>query len=141
MSILQREIPGARVLDLYAGSGALGLECLSRGAKSTDFVEKDPRTIAVLRRNIELLGAIDTAKVHRMDALRFVESLDAGAFDLAVADPPYGGGAAEQLAALWLKQPFASILSVEHDSRKPLPGAGETRRYGSSAITFFRTGE
>ncbi len=141
MSILQRRIPGATVLDLYSGSGALGLECLSRGAVSADFVEKDPRTLAVLKRNIETLGATELARVNRKDALRFAESLDEGAFELAFADPPYAGGLGEQLAALWLKRPFSSILSVEHDSRTKLPDGGETRRYGSTAITFYGTGE
>ncbi len=141
MSILQLEIPRSTVLDLYAGSGALGLECLSRGAKSADFVEKDGRTLAVLRKNIETLGAGEESTVHRSDALRFAESLAAGSFDLCFADPPYSGGSAEALAALWLNQPFSSILSIEHDSRTRLDGATESRRYGSSAITFFRSGD
>lgn len=141
MSILQMDIPGARVLDLFAGSGALGLECLSRGAETVDFVEKEPKTLAVLRRNLDALGAADSATVHRRDAIGFAESLGQGSYDLVVADPPYTGGHAERVAALWLKRPFSSILSVEHDSRTPLPAGSDTRRYGSSAITFYRTGE
>jgi 16S rRNA (guanine966-N2)-methyltransferase len=141
MSILQLDIPGARVLDLYSGSGALGLECLSRGAAFVDFVEKDARTLAVLRKNIETLGAGEHAAIHRTDALRFAEQLDAGAFDLAFADPPYSGGLAERLAEVWLAKPFAPILSVEHDARTKLQGSSDSRRYGSTAITFFRTGE
>ena len=138
MSILQRDIAGSRVLDLFAGSGALGLETLSRGALSTDFVESDPKTIRVLRQNIELLGASDDTVIHKGDAIRFVERLGKGVYDLAVADPPYSGGLALKLAEVWLERPFARILSVEHDSREQLPGASETRRYGSSAITFYR---
>lgn len=141
MSILQRDIPGSRVLDLFAGSGALGLECLSRGAASADFVESDPPTIAVLRRNIETLGAADEATIHRREAIGFAESLGEKVYDMVVADPPYTGGNAERLVALWLKRPFSSILSVEHDSRRPLPPGSDTRRYGSSAITFYRTGD
>lgn len=141
MSILQLEIPGSRVLDLYSGSGALGLECLSRGAASADFVEKESRTLGVLRLNIDTLGAGPGATVHRADAIRYVEGLDAGSFDLAFADPPYTGGFAERLAEVWLRKPFASILSVEHDARTKLEGSSDTRRYGSTAITFFRSGE
>ncbi len=141
MSILQREIGNARVLDLFAGSGALGLECLSRGAKSADFVENDPRVIRVLTANIGSLGATGLAEVHRMDAVKFLDRLDRGAFDLAFADPPYAGETAQILAEVWLAKPFSSILSVEHDSRIRLPGAHDTRRYGTSAITFFRSGE
>lgn len=141
MSILQLQIPGARVLDLYAGSGALGLECLSRGAVSADFVEKSPRTLKILEKNIDLLGAGESAIVHRSDALRFAEELESGAFDIAFADPPYAGSSADALARLWLARPFSSILSIEHDSRVKLEGAVDTRKYGSSAITFYRTGE
>ena len=138
MSILQHDIAGSRVVDLFAGSGALGLETLSRGAVSADFIESDPKTIRVLRQNIELLGASDDTVVHRADAIRFVEMLEKGAYDLAVADPPYTGGFALKLAEVWLERPFARILSVEHDAREQLPEASDTRRYGSSAITFYR---
>lgn len=141
MSILQRDIPGSRTLDLFAGSGALGLEMLSRGAATAEFVESDTRTLRVLRDNLALLGATDSAVVHRTDAIRFARSLEPGQFDIAVADPPYAGEFAPALAELWLEKPFARILSVEHDSRKKLPGEGETRRYGTSAITFYRREE
>ena len=65
MSILQLDLPGARVLDLYSGSGALGLEALSRAAVSADFVEKDPQSIRALQKNIDALGAGDLAAIHR----------------------------------------------------------------------------
>jgi 16S rRNA (guanine966-N2)-methyltransferase len=141
MSIIQHDIPGSRVLDLFAGSGALGLETLSRGAIAADFVESDPRTLRVLKENIELLGAAESAVVHRTDALRFAERLEEGAYDLAVADPPYARDFARKLADLWLERPFARILSVEHDARETLPGSSDTRKYGSSAITFYRREE
>jgi 16S rRNA (guanine966-N2)-methyltransferase len=141
MSILQSDIPGARVVDLFSGSGALGLEALSRGAESADFVENNPLSLRFLRKNIDALGAADRAVVHRKDALRFAKSLPPGEYDLAFADPPYASGFAEKLAGIWLAGPFASILSVEHDSRSRIPGGHDTRRYGSSSVTFFRTGE
>ncbi len=141
MSILQLDIPNARVLDLFAGSGALGLECLSRGAVSVDFVEKDLRTIRTLTSNIELLGATSAASIHRTDALKYAEALAGDAFDIAVADPPYVGGIAASLAEVWLARPFSSILSIEHDSHTRLPDGSDTRRYGTSAITFYRRGE
>jgi 16S rRNA (guanine966-N2)-methyltransferase len=141
MSIVQRDLPGSRVVDLFAGSGALGLEALSRGAAWTDFIERDPRAIRVLKKNIEALGAGDVLKVHRSDALEFVEKLASHAYDLAFADPPYAGGAAAALTEVWLRKPFARILSVEHDAREKLAGGQETRRYGSTAITFYRSEE
>lgn len=141
MSILQRDIPGSAVADLFAGSGALGLEALSRGASLADFIESGSRALTVLRRNIELFDAADKARVMRADALRFAASLEVHAYDLAFADPPYAGGAAAKLAEVWLARPFARILSVEHDARENLPGSGETRRYGTTAITFYRSGD
>src|SRR5215212_6624080 len=141
MSILQHDISGSRVLDLFAGSGALGLEALSRGAKWTDFVESDQRAIRVLKRNIETFAPGDVLEIHRSDALRFAKRLDAKAYDIAFADPPYAGGGAAALAEVWLQTPFARILSVEHDAREKLPGVVDTRRYGSTAITFYRTEE
>lgn len=141
MSILQREIPGSNVVDLFAGSGALGLEALSRGAARADFIESGPKALAVLRRNIEVFDPGDKAHVRRVDALRYAASLDEHAYDLAFADPPYAGGAAAKLAEVWLARPFARILSVEHDAREKLPGSDDTRRYGTTAITFYRTGD
>ena len=141
MSILQLELPGAKVVDLFAGSGALGLEALSRGAAAVDFVEQNPRTLTVLRENIALLGADDLSHVHRGDGIRFASALGHGACDIAFADPPYRGGWAARLAGVWLERPFARILSVEHDSHEKLPGGSETRRYGTSSITFYRTEE
>ena len=137
MSVLGPELPGARVLDLFAGSGALGLEALSRGARSADFVEIAPGSLAALGENIAALDLGGVALVHRADALRFAERLGAAAYDLAFADPPYTADAAERLAALFRRRPFARILSVEHRADLALPG-DDTRRYGDTAVTFFR---
>jgi len=137
MSIVTPWIPGARVLDLCAGSGALGLEALSRGAARAEFVELNTKSLRALRENIELLGAAATAIVHRGDAVRFAAALDPAAFDVAFADPPYGLGLAEAIAERWLKVPFASLLGVEHSTRDEMPSGGETRRYGDTALTFY----
>jgi 16S rRNA (guanine966-N2)-methyltransferase len=140
MSIVNHWLPGARVLDLFAGSGALGLEALSRGAEVVDFVELAPKSLATLRANAESLGAGDAAVIHRADALRFVESLPAHAYDVAFADPPYDLGQATALANLWLTTPFADLLGIEHRASEKLP-AGERRKYGNTVITFYRAGE
>jgi 16S rRNA (guanine966-N2)-methyltransferase len=141
MSILQKDIPGSTVLDLFAGSGALGLEALSRGAMSADFVERSAPSLRALRANIEKLDAAELSKVHRADALKFMARLGPGAFGIAFADPPYSEGAASRVAAHWLQLPFASILSVEHASSEAMPASGNTRRYGTSAITIYRSEE
>ena len=137
MSIVQAALPGARVLDLYAGSGALGLEALSRGASHADFVELNPPSLAALSANITGLGAAAEATVHRGDALRFAERLAPGAYDLAFADPPYNRDDAARLVTLFRATPFARILCVEHAASVELPG-DDTRRYGDTAITFVR---
>ncbi len=138
MSIVSPSLVGARVLDLFAGSGALGLEALSRGAASATFVEDDPRALAALRKNVEALGAQSRVAVIRTDAVKFVRTLDAGAFDVAFADPPYERGLATAIAERWLATAFARILGLEHSPREPLPGRDDTRRYGDTAITFYR---
>jgi 16S rRNA (guanine966-N2)-methyltransferase len=135
MSILAGALPGARVLDLYAGSGALGLEALSRGAESVTFVEFNPPSLRALVANVATLGVADRVTVHRGDALRYAERLGSGAFDLALADPPYGRDDAARLVALFRRTPFARILSVEHSAAERLDG-DETRRYGDTALTF-----
>jgi len=138
MSIIQPVIVGARVLDLFAGSGALGLEALSRGAREATFVENDPRALAALRKNIEALGAENRATIVRTDAVRFVKTLAAGAFDVAFADPPYEKGLATAVVSRWLDAAFAHILGVEHSPREPLPEGSDSRRYGDTGITFYR---
>jgi 16S rRNA (guanine966-N2)-methyltransferase len=137
MSIVQPQLPGAAVLDLFAGSGALGLEALSRGAASAVFVEIAPQSLRALGQNIDALGAGEFAMVRRTDALRFAESLPAHAFDIAFADPPYGHGAAARLAELWQRTRFARLLGVEHRSGEPMPPGGDSRRYGSTVVTLY----
>lgn len=137
MSILQTELPGSRVLDLFAGSGALGLEALSRGAVHADFVELSARSLDALRQNIRTLGAGDASTVHRGDALRFIERLPADAYHIAFADPPYRLGLAERVAEAWLRTPFARVLTIEHAATESLPGGGDVRRYGDTALTFL----
>ena len=138
MSIVRESIPDARVLDLFAGSGALGLEALSRGAAHCDFVEVSAPSLRAVRENAEALGAGDRATIHRGDAIRFLAGLEAGAYDLAFADPPYGHGLAAQVAERWLAVPFATLLGVEHSTRDAMPEGGDLRRYGTTAITFYR---
>jgi len=139
MSVVHPWLPNARVLDLFAGSGALGLEALSRGAARADFVEDAALSLRALRANIAVLGAGDRAHVHRADALRLMARLGSGAYDIAFADPPYGRGLAAAVATRWLEVPFATILGVEHSAREALPAGGETRVYGSTALTIYRT--
>src|SRR5215203_9297 len=137
MSIVGPYLVGARVLDLFAGSGALALEALSRGAASADLVELAPRSLRAIRENASALGAGDELVVHRGDAMRFVEGLDLNAFDVAFADPPYGMGFGARVAERWLEVQFATVLGIEHRRGESLPDGGDARRYGDSVITFY----
>src|SRR5688500_6314892 len=138
MSIIHPALPGSRVVDLFAGSGALGLEALSRGAVSCDFVEIAARSLDALRANVKKLGAEESARIVRGDALEFAAHLDADAYDVAFADPPYGLNLASRVAERWLEVPFARVLGVEHATKETVPPGGDTRRYGNTAITFYR---
>jgi 16S rRNA (guanine966-N2)-methyltransferase len=134
-SILQQSIPDARVLDLFAGSGALGFEALSRGAVSVDFVENSKASLAAIRDNATTLNVGDRVTIHRSDALRFAERLQPAQYDMAFADPPYATDEAERLVTLFRATPFARAFSIEHSADRVLPG-DDTRRYGDTAITF-----
>ena len=135
-SILQAAVPGARVLDLFAGSGALGFEALSRGAARVDFVETHRVALTTLKANIEALNVEDRVTIHRMDALRFAGRLQPGAYDIAFADPPYATDAAARLVELFRTTAFARVFSIEH-SVDQIIGGGDTRRYGDTAVTIL----
>jgi 16S rRNA (guanine966-N2)-methyltransferase len=137
MSIVNPHLADARVLDLFAGSGALGLESLSRGAREAHFVESAARSLQVLKANIETLGAGDRAVLHRADALRFIDQLGSDYFDVAFADPPYDKGIATAVAERWLARPFADVLGIEHRRDETLPGEPDTRRYGGTSLSFY----
>jgi 16S rRNA (guanine966-N2)-methyltransferase len=134
-NILQGSIEGARVLDLFAGSGALGFEALSRGAVSVDFVEKHTASLATIRENAASLNVADQVTIHRTDAMRFTERLQAGAYDVALADPPYASEQGALLVALFRVSAFARVFAIEHAAAQLMPG-DDTRRYGDTAITF-----
>ena len=138
MSIVQNDLPAATVLDLFSGSGALGLEALSRGATHATFVESAAPSLASLKANIARLGAGEATAVERVDALRFLATLGEHAYDVAFADPPYRKGLAVQVAERWRERPFSRILGLEHEAEEMMPGDGDTRRYGDTALTFYR---
>ena len=134
-------VEGACVLDLFAGSGALGIEALSRGAAEATFVDDDPGALSVVRANLAATGLGAAATVVRSDAGRFLRSGPVW-FDLALLDPPYSlddGGWADLLAML-----PAAVVALESD-RAIEPGAGwevlRSRRYGSTVVTLARAGE
>jgi 16S rRNA (guanine966-N2)-methyltransferase len=141
-------VRGARVLDLFAGSGALGIEALSRGAARATFVEQDGRTRKVLVRNLDDCGFGDRAVVVGEDAVRFVSAHAAAAdtatpavAELVLCDPPYAfDGWAGLLADLARAAPRAVVV-VESDREVTGPPSAEVlrnRRYGSTVVTLIR---
>jgi 16S rRNA (guanine966-N2)-methyltransferase len=139
MSIVNPALPDAKVLDLFSGSGALGLEALSRGAREAHFVESAARSLQAIAANIATLSAGDRAHLHRSDALKYLDQLADERFDVAFADPPYDKGLAAAVADRWLARPFADLLGIEHRRDEAMPDGGDTRRYGGTALTFYRT--
>ncbi|MGH3719130.1 MAG: 16S rRNA (guanine(966)-N(2))-methyltransferase RsmD [Pseudonocardiaceae bacterium] len=138
----RRDLEGARVLDLYAGSGALGLEALSRGAVYVRFVESDRRAAAVLRRNVETLGLGGAALVSAADVSAVLRGDPGLPYDVVLADPPYAlddaalGGVLRALAGGgWLAP--AALLVVE----RPVTALTPAWPVGVSALTHRRYGD
>jgi len=138
-------IAGEVVLDLYAGTGALGIEALSRGAARAVFVERDRGMLRVLSQNLRELGLQERATVVGSDVLEALRGplADAGPVDLALADPPYRDArAGETLAALVPLLAPAGIVAFEHASRDAPPDVSglvrqSTRRWGDTAVSFY----
>jgi 16S rRNA (guanine966-N2)-methyltransferase len=147
-NILGESVAGARVLDLFAGTGALGIEALSRGAGQAVLVEDHAAALQVLRRNLEDLGLGERATVWPLPVQAALKKLASRGerFGLAFLDPPYGGGAAaaalESLARKELLLPQAWVV-VEHSRREALPEAcgrltrRQLRRYGDTQVAFY----
>jgi 16S rRNA (guanine(966)-N(2))-methyltransferase RsmD len=139
--ILGDRVPEARVLDLYAGSGAIGIEALSRGAEHADFVERDRAALAALRANLERTR-LAGASVHEMDVERFLAGAQ-GAWDLVTLDPPYEVRAmvAPLRALLPHLAPGASVVLKHFWRTEPAELDGLTvvrqRRFGETMLTFL----
>jgi 16S rRNA (guanine966-N2)-methyltransferase len=124
------------VLDLYAGSGALGIEALSRGASSCDFIESDPSALHALKANLAALRLRSSTRIFKRDALEFIGSLD-HRYDLVFADPPYGSRQLDRLVASWLAEPFSPVLAVEHAADHPLEGRPRWKRFGQTMVSIY----
>jgi 16S rRNA (guanine966-N2)-methyltransferase len=139
-------IDGARALDLFAGTGAMGLEALSRGARFCQFVEEDAEARAVIRRNADALGLIGRCKIWRRDATRLGRAAPQPPFDLVFADPPYGKGLGEKaLASLvaggWLVTDGIVVLEEAAGTDvgpQPELRALDQRSYGDTQVLFFQ---
>lgn len=139
-------IEGAEVLDLFAGSGALGIEALSRGAARVTFVDRQPRGLAILRQNLDALGVKERATVVRGDVVHWLESSPAAlrSANLVFLDPPYDDAVFDQtLKALDRGVTGATVLA-EHSKRQQVPAltrlkVERERRYGDTVVTVLRS--
>ena len=138
-------VTGARVLDLFAGTGALGLEALSRGAAFTLFVDDGAEARALIRSNVEALGLGGTTRIFRRDAARLGPAHPVQPFSLVFADPPYGKGLAEQALASaheggWLTPDAVVVVEEAANALQPLAGFEqvERRAYDDTEFTFLK---
>jgi 16S rRNA (guanine966-N2)-methyltransferase len=138
LDLLAPDLSGARILDLFAGTGALGLEAISRGAHRADFVELRPDSLHALRANVALLRLRERTRIFKRDALPFAAALPADSYDVAFADPPYNSRMLDRLIDNWRATHFARVLAVEHARGHVLPAGANTRTYDDSVITIYR---
>jgi len=143
-SIIQFQVEGRRVLDLFAGSGQLGIEALSRGAREAVFVDSGTKPAAVVAKNLENTGLSDRAKVWHMDFASFLSG-DCGMFDLVFLDPPYRTGLLQRaIPAVAGRVNRGGSIICENPVDEPLPESagefvrGRSYRYGKIALTLYR---
>jgi 16S rRNA (guanine966-N2)-methyltransferase len=139
-------LEGARVLDLFAGTGALGLEAISRGAKFCSFVEEDAGARGIIRANADACGVIGQTRIWRRDATSLGPCAPQTPYELVFADPPYGKGLGEKALASvvqggWLTP--GGVVVLEEATRsavQPVPGLTliDERAYGDTKILFYR---
>ncbi len=142
-------LEGKKVLDLFAGSGALGLEALSRGAEEVVFVDNSSASLNLTRKNLKKLGFETKGKMVKKDILRFLRSeneITSGGFDLILADPPYGKGLCQKLLEILAEKNFLNadgILVMEHHKKEKIEEKKDfmllqKRKYGDTLISFFK---
>jgi 16S rRNA (guanine966-N2)-methyltransferase len=127
----------AGLLDLFAGTGALGLEALSRGARSADFVEFRPASLHALRANVAALRLREKTRIFKRDALPFAAALDADSYDVAFVDPPYESRMLDRVIEHWQASRFSRILAVEHARTHVLPRGTRQRTVEDTVVTLY----
>ena len=138
LTMLEPDLPNARVLDLFAGTGALGLEALSRGARSADFVEFRPSSLHALRANIAALRVRERTRVFKRDAVQFAAALSADSYDVVFVDPPYESRQLDRVIASWNATGFSKVLVAEHARSHALPPGAVRRAFEDTVVTVYR---
>jgi len=147
--ILSHKVYGAQVLDMFAGTGSLGLECASRGAKRVVFVEKLKETFGILQKNVELLGFSNISTLHQRDSYELTRSLGAKRekFDIIFVDPPYLNHMVEESVRLIEKYDLlkdTGVIVSKYDKSEPIYKPEERyelvdeRKYGNTILGFYQ---
>jgi 16S rRNA (guanine966-N2)-methyltransferase len=139
MKAIENDLPDARCVDLFAGTGAIGLEALSRGARSCDFVENNGSAMHALKANVAKLKVKERVRIFDRDAIPFVNRITQIGYDIAFVDPPYGSRKLDRVLERWLEVPFSRIICLEHDPDHELPVRGKKIRVADSVVTIIRT--
>lgn len=138
LDLLAADLRDASVLDLFAGTGALGLEALSRGARRCDFVETRPASLHALKANVIALRVKERSRIFKKDALPFAAALRENAYDLAFVDPPYGSRMLDRVIEHWIENHFSRVLAVEHERSHEIPKGVLHRLFDDTAVTVYR---
>lgn len=141
LDAIAADLPNARVLDLFAGTGALGLEAISRGARSADFVEFRPASLHALKANIAALRLREKTRIFKRDAVQYARALSADAYDLVFVDPPYESRQLDLVIEAWRGSGFAKLLVAEHARGHIIPGPPGTRlAFEETVVSLYRAG-
>ena len=135
---LRADLPDARILDLFAGTGALGLEALSRGSKTADFVEMNASSLHALKANVVRFKLKARTRVFVKDAIHFADALAADRYDICFADPPYESKQLDWLIRVWHERRFSRVLAVEHAKSHEIPRGQVTLTFETTCVTIFR---
>ena len=138
LDMLAGDLKDARVLDLFAGTGALGLEAISRGAASADFVEIRPASLHALRANVAALRLRDRTRIFKRDALPFAAGLTADSYEVVFADPPYGSRMLDRVLDSWRALSYSAVLAVEHQRTHEMPKGADRRAFEDTLVTIYR---
>lgn len=138
------QVPGAKVLDAFAGSGAVGLEALSRGASHVTFVERDKRALDILRQNIAILGVEHETRIIKTTVENWLQVASDTKFDLIFADPPYHDPQFSTVQKLFGLLHFDALMVLSHPGRGEAPTGTngvvvvDNRSYAAANLTFYR---
>ena len=141
-NIIAEDIPGARILDAYAGSGSLGIEAMSRGAQSVTFIEKDRIAAKIIQQNLQLLN-IRSGRVIKTTVSNWLETSDDEGYDIIFADPPYHDIQLSTLSRLMGLLKPSALMVLSHPGKGEVPSKTgvvvvDNRSYGNLNLTFYR---